>query len=107
MFERFISVMANTFQMVGDRVKEIYENNKDEINVFDTLDKRERWVANFIINNGKIKAKHIANNFKINLDTANNWIKKWLDNGFLVRFDDKQIRNVDYVLNNKYRDKMK
>lgn len=105
--EYFISVMANTFQMVGDRVKEIYENNKDGINVFDTLDKRERWVANFIINNGKIKAKHIANNFKINLDTANNWIKKWLDNGFLVRFDDKQIRNVDYVLNNKYRDKMK
>ena len=105
--EYFISVMANTFQMVRDTVKEIYENNKDGINVFDTLDKRERWVANFIINNGKIKAKHIANNFKINLDTANNWIKKWLDNGFLVRFDDKQIRNVDYVLNNKYRDKMK
>ena len=36
-------------------------------------------VANYIINNGKIKAKDIANHFKINLDTANNWIKKWIE----------------------------
>ena len=27
--------------------------------------------------NNKIEAKNIANNFKINLDTANNWIKRW------------------------------
>lgn len=104
--EYFISVMANTFQMVGDRVKEIYENNKDGINVFETLDKRERWVANFIINNGKIKAKHIASHFKINLDTANNWVKKWLDNGFLMRYDENQIRNVDYILTPKYSEKL-
>ena len=104
--EYFISVMANTFQMVGDRVKEIYENNKDRINIFETLDKRERWVANFIINNGKIKAKHIANHFKINLDTANNWVKKWLDNGFLMRYDENQIRNVDYILTPKYSEKL-
>lgn len=74
--------MANTFEVVGTRVKEIYRNNKEEINIIDTLDKRERWVANYIINN---------------------WIKK----EFLIRFDDKQIRNVDYILTDKYSEKLK
>lgn len=100
--EYFISIMADTFEAVGDRVKEIYKNSKEKMNILDTLDKRERWVANYIITNNKIKAKHIANHFKINLDTANNWIKKWIEEGFLVRFDNKQIRNVDYVLTEKY-----
>lgn len=105
--EYFISTMANTFEAVGNRVKEIYRNSKEEINIIDTLDKRERWVANYIINNGKIKAKEIANHFQINLDTANNWVKKWIEKEFLTRFDDKQIRNVDYVLTNKYSEKLK
>lgn len=104
--EYFISVMANTFEAVGVRVKEIYKNSKEEINIIDMLDKRERWIANFIINNGKIKAKDIANHFKINLDTANNWIKKWIEKEFLVRYDDKQIRSVDYVLTEKYKEKL-
>jgi len=39
----------------------------------------------------------------VNLDTANNWIKKWLDKGFLIRFNNKQVRNVDYILSDKYR----
>lgn len=51
--------MANTFEVVGERVKEIYKNSKEEISIIDSLDKRERWVANFIINNGKIKAKDV------------------------------------------------
>jgi len=88
--------------VVGDRVKEIYNYNK-ETNIINTLDKRERWVANYIINNGKIKAKNIAQHFNVNLDTANNWIKKWLDKGFLIRFNNKQVRNVDYILSDKYR----
>ena len=79
--EYFISVMANTFEAVGNRVKEIYKNSKQEINIIDTLDKRERWVANYIITN-KIKSKDIASHFKINLDTANNWIKKWTQKHF-------------------------
>lgn len=73
--EYFISTMADTFETVGNKVKDIYRNSKEEISVIDTMDKRERWVANFIINNEKIKARDIANHFKINLDTANNWIK--------------------------------
>ena len=105
--EYFISVMANTFETVGNRVKEIYINSKEEINIIDTLDKRERWVANFIINNGKIKAKDIANHFRINLDTANNWIKKWQEKEFLMRSNNKQIRNVDYILTAKYNNKLK
>jgi len=105
--EYFISVMANTFETVGERVKEIYKNSKEEINIIDTLDKRERWIANFIINNGKIKAKDIANHFKINLDTANNWIKKWIEKEFLIRLNDKQIRSVDYILTKKYEEKLK
>lgn len=105
--EFFISTMANTFESVGNRVKEIYRRTKEDINIIDTLDKRERWVANYIINHGKIKAKDIANHFKINLDTSNNWIKKWIDNEFLIRIDDKQIRNVDYILTDKYSDKLK
>ena len=87
--------------------KEIYKNSKEEINIIDTLDKRERWVVNYIINNGKIKAKDIANHFKINLDTANNWIKKWIEKEFLIRFDNKQIRNVDYILTDKYSENVK
>lgn len=105
--EYFISVMANTFEAVGNRVKEIYKNSKQEINIIDTLDKRERWVANYIITNNKIKAKDIANHFKINLDTANNWIKKWIEKDFLKRIDDKQIRNVDYILTDKYIENLK
>ena len=105
--EYFISTMANTFEAVGNRVKEIYLNSKEEVNILDTLDKRERWIANYILNNGKIKAKDIASHFKINLDTANNWIKEWVNRGFLVRENDKQIRNVDYILTDKYQQKFK
>lgn len=105
--EYFVSVMATTFEMVGDRVKEIYESSKEQLNIIDTLDKRERWVANYIITNNKIKAKDIANHFKVNLDTANNWIKKWIEKGFLIRYDDKQMRNVDYVLTAKYNNNLK
>lgn len=105
--EYFISTMANTFEVVGNRVKEIYKNSKEEMNILDTLDKRERWVANYIITNNKIKAKDIANHFKINLDTANNWIKKWIEKEFLTRYDDRQIRNVDYTLTEKYYEKLK
>lgn len=104
--EYFIGTMANTFEAVGERVKEIYKNSKEEMNIIDTLDKRERWVANYIITNNKIKAKDIANHFKINIDTANNWIKKWIEKDFLQRIDDKQIRNVDYVLTKKYYDEL-
>lgn len=100
--EYFISVMANTFEAVGNRVREIYADTKDEISIFDTLDKRERWVANYIINNGKIRAKDISNHFKINLDTANNWIKKWIEKEFLKRYDEKQLRNIDYILTEKF-----
>lgn len=105
--EYFLSTMANTFEVVGNRVKEIYLNSKEEINLLDTLDKRERWIANYILNNGKIKAKDIANHFKISLNTANNWIKEWIEKKFLVRYNEKQIRNVDYILTEKYRDKIK
>lgn len=105
--EYFISIMANTFEAVGNRVKEIYKNSQEEMNIIDTLDKRERWVANYIITNNKIKAKDIANHFKINLDTANNWIKKWIEKDFLKRLDNKQIRNVDYILTDKYVENLK
>ena len=105
--EYFISIMADTFELVGNRVKEIYINTKEEISIIDTLDKMQRWVANFIKNNGKIKAKDIATHFKINLDTANNWIKKWIDKGFLERYNNIQKRNVDYILTEKYRYNLK
>lgn len=49
----------------------------------------------------------MANQFKINIDTANNWVKKWIGKEFLQRFDDKQIRNVDYVLTPKYYNELK
>ena len=105
--EYFISTMATTFEIVGNRVKEIYENSKEKISILDTLDKRERWIANYIITNNKIKAKDNATHFKINLDTANNWIKKWLEKGFLVRYDNNQKRNVDYILTDKYLSELK
>lgn len=105
--EYFISIMADTFELVCNRVKEIYINTKEEISIIDTLDKMQRWVANFIKNNGKIKAKDIVTHFKINLDTANNWIKKWIDKGFLKRYNDIQKRNIDYILTEKYRNNLK
>ena len=105
--EYFISIMADTFELVCNRVKEIYINTKEEISIIDTLDKMQRWVANFIKNNGKIKAKDIVTHLKINLDTANNWIKKWIDKGFLERYNDIQKRNIDYILTEKYRNNVK
>ena len=105
--EYFISIMADTFELVCNRVKEIYINTKEEISIIDTLDKMQRWVANFIKNNGKIKAKDIVTHFKINLDTANNWIKKWIDKVFLERYNDIQKRNIDYILTEKYRNDLK
>lgn len=105
--EYFLGIMAYTFERVGNRVEEIYLASKDEINILDTLDKRERWVANYLLNNNKIKAKDIANHFKINKNSANNWIKKWIEDGFLQRYVDKQIRNVDYILTEKYKKKLK
>ena len=51
--------------------------------------------------------KAIALHFKISIDTANNWIKKWIEKGFLERYDNEQIRNVDYVLCEKYYEKLK
>ena len=105
--EYFISIMADTFELVCNRVKEIYINTKEEISIIDTLDKMQRWVANFIKNNGKIKTKDIVTHFKINLDTANNWIKKWIDKGFLERYNDIQKRNIDYILTEKYRNDLK
>ena len=71
------------------------------------MDKRERWIVNYILTNKKIKAKDIANHFKINVDTANNWIKKWIEKEFLMRYDSKQIRNIDYILIPKYYKKLK
>lgn len=105
--EYFISTMAITFEAVGNRVKEIYKSSKEEINLLDTLDKRERWVANYILNNNKIKARDIANHFRISLNTANSWIKEWLPKDFLTRFDEKQLRNIDYILSKKYQGKIK
>ena len=64
--EYFISIMADTFELVCNRVKEIYINTKEEISIIDTLDKMQRWVANFIKNNEKIKAKDIVTHLKIN-----------------------------------------
>lgn len=100
--EYFVGIMASTFDMVGEKVKSIYEESKDNISIIDALDKRERWVANYICNNGKIKAKDIATHFKINLDTANNWVKKWIENDFLVKVCNDKVRNVDYTLTEKY-----
>ena len=105
--EYFVSIMATTFEIVGSKVKEIYQNSKEKLNIIDTLDKRERWVASYIINNNRIKSKDIANHFKVNLDTANNWIKNWIENKFLTRCDDKQIRNIDYTLTDEYFKKLK
>lgn len=108
-FESTNSIIRINLNYVNafEQNKEIYKNSKEEINIVDTLDKRERWVVNYIINNRKIKAKDIANHFKINLDTANNWIKKWIEKEFLIRFDNRQIRNVDYILTDKYSENVK
>lgn len=105
--EYFVGVMASTFETVQKKVEELYENNEVKLDIVDTLDKRERWVANYVITNNKIKAKAIALHFKISIDTANNWIKKWVEKSFLERYDNEQIRNVDYVLCEKYYEKLK
>jgi len=43
--EYFISTMASSYEAVGKKVKEIYDNSKNSFNLIDTLDKRKRWVA--------------------------------------------------------------
>ena len=44
--EYFVGVMASTFETVQKKVEELYENNEVKLDIVDTLDKRERWVAN-------------------------------------------------------------
>lgn len=49
-----------------------------------------------------MKAADIVENFNINLYMASNWIKKWIEKEFLMRCDEKQIRNIEHKLTERY-----
>lgn len=101
--EYFIKTMSSTFKEVESKINELYNLSHQNLNLLDSLDARERWIANYIINNKTIRAKDIREHFKINLDTANNWIKKWIKSDLLERVDYTQKRNKEYTLTEKYR----
>lgn len=98
----FLEVMAEVFERVSKKVAEIYKQGKDKNTLFDTLDKRERWVANYIKEKGFIKTKDIVSYFKIDKKTARNWIEIWIKEGFIEQKNSSQKRNIEYILAPKY-----
>lgn len=98
----FLEVMVDVFESVGKKISGLYKQDKPKNSIFDSLDKRQRWVAGYIIEKGFIKVKDVSLNFKIDERTARIWVKNWLDEGFIKKKDLIQQRNVNYVLGEKY-----
>lgn len=100
--EYFLATMSDTFDKVGQKVKAMYNESKDKVDIYDTLDKRERWVVNYILEKGNISSNEIANQFKVDSRTARRWLLEWCENGLLKKENDKQIRCIKYILSETF-----
>lgn len=100
--EYFLATMSETFEKVGERVKDIYNENKDKVDIYDTLDKRERWVVNYILEKGNISSNEIAKHFKIDSRTARRWLTDWCEKNLLKKESETQIRNIKYILSENF-----
>lgn len=97
-----LEIMVDVFEKVSRTVKALYNEQKSGTNMMEGLDKRQRWIADYIIQNGSIKATVVSEHFKIDEKTARTWLKNWIAEGFVRKKDDERVRNVEYVLANKY-----
>ncbi len=98
----FLEVMAGVFEQVNRRVKSLYYETSEQPGGLKDLDKRERWVANFILRKGVIRAGDMIEHFKIDRKTAMNWLKNWEEKGFLAREAPLRKRYIGFILDKKY-----
>ncbi len=98
----FLEVMAGVFEEVNRRVKSLYYETSNQPGLLKDLDKRERWVANFILQKGVIRTTDMIEHFKIDKKTAMNWLKGWEKNGFLAREAPSKKRYIGFILDSKY-----
>lgn len=100
----FLDIMVEVFEKVSKKVSDLYKEDKPRDNTFQAIDKRQKWIASYIIQNGSIRSKNVSAHFGIDDTTAREWLKNWVKEGFLERKDLTQQRNIEYVLKGKYRD---
>lgn len=98
----FLEVMAEVFENVNRKVNALHRESSGEPDLFELLDKRERWVVNFIIKKGAIRAGDIAEHFKIDKKTALNWLRHWEESALVKRKSPTQKRNIEFILSDKY-----
>jgi DNA-binding MarR family transcriptional regulator len=89
-------------ERVSTKVSELYKKGKPQQNLMDILDKRQRWAMNYILQKGSVRAKDIANYFKVDDKTARIWIKSWIAEDFIKKKDLIQQRNIEYILTEKF-----
>jgi len=96
----FLEIMSDVFDKVGRKVSELFQNSRktEKNDAANILDKRQRWVFNFIKKNGFVMIKNIVNHFNIDKKTASLWVKGWIEKEFLKIKDESRQRNVEYVL---------
>ncbi|MCP4153485.1 MAG: Fic family protein [bacterium] len=98
----FLEVMADVFDRVNRRVNSLYYETVDMPDLFEVLDKRERWVANFILRKGVIGSADVAGHFNIDRKTAMNWLKAWEENRFLKRKKNSSKRYIEFLLDDRF-----
>lgn len=98
----FLEVMAGIFERVNQKVSALYQESSSQQDFFDVLDKRERWVVNFILQKRAIRTADITGHFEIDKKTAMNWLKTWEEKGFLKRKNISQKRYIEFILDEKY-----
>jgi Fic family protein len=102
----FLEVMADIFERVNKKVNSLYYETSDRPKLFDVLDKRERWVANFILRKGAIRVVDMTDHFKIDKKTAMNWLKAWEEKGFVKRKSLAKKRYIEFILEENIRNNL-
>ena len=97
----FLDIMAEVFGKVSKKITDLYKEDKPRGNTFQIIDKRQKWIATYIIQNGSIRSKNVSAHFGIDDTTAREWLKNWAKEGFLERKDLTQQRNIEYILKGK------
>lgn len=102
----FLEVMVEVFEKVSKRVEALYKENSPQGIADNIIDKRQRWIINTINQKGFINSKDVADRFKIDTKTARIWLKGWVDDNFLQLRDPLKQRNVEYILSDKFINKI-
>lgn len=98
----FLDIMCDVFEKVKRKVTELYYRKTPLYDFISFLNKRERWVVNYIKEKGSIRATEMLNFYTIDKKTAMMWLKKFEAEGLLKRKNPSQLRNVEFILTEKY-----